>query len=102
MIVEWKRLRVRPDLRSRFVAVDEAVWTRGLAGEPGFLGKEVWIDGGDPAGVALAIRWKSPEDLRRVSPARLDELARAFARALPEAEEGIEELETVVYEIVSV
>jgi hypothetical protein len=39
MIVEWKRLRVRADLRERFVAVDEQVWTLGLAREAGFAGK---------------------------------------------------------------
>jgi uncharacterized protein (TIGR03792 family) len=96
MIVEWKRLRVRPELRARFVAVDEQVWTAGLARQAGFLGKEVWLDREDPAGVALAIRWRSPGDLRGVAPERLEELARSFAGALPE---GVEELETVVYEI---
>ncbi len=96
MVVEWKRLRVRADLRQRFVAVDGQIWTAGLAGEPGYLGKEVWLDRGDPEAVALAIRWRSAADLAGVARTRLDELARSFREAMPE---GVEELATIVYEV---
>ncbi len=98
MIVEWKRLRVTAGLRERFVAVDGEVWTRGLARQAGFLGKETWLDRDDPTAVVLAIRWRSVDDLRGVPRERLDELARRFARALPEGM-AVEEVETVLYQV---
>jgi uncharacterized protein (TIGR03792 family) len=90
MVVEWRRVRVRPELRRRFLAADEAVWTAGLAREAGFLGKEVWLDEEEPGEVVLVIRWASERDWQAIPAARLEELERRFRERLPEGHETVE------------
>jgi uncharacterized protein (TIGR03792 family) len=77
MVVEWMRVRVAPGSRDRFVEVDTLVWTPGLSGETGFLGKEVWL-GEDETDLVLVIRWRSAEEWKGIEPARLEELERRF------------------------
>lgn len=89
MVIEWQRVRMRPDLRQRFLERDEEVWTAGLAREPGFLGKEVWL-GEDPGEVVLVIRWRSEEDWKGVAAGRLAELESRFRNGLPEGHEIVE------------
>lgn len=43
MVIEWQKIRVRPELRDLFLEKDREIWTAGLAHEEGFLGKEVWL-----------------------------------------------------------
>lgn len=97
MLIEQKRIRVRPDLLDRFLALDAEVWTASLAREPGFLGKESWVTADNPDEVVLVVRWQSRGHWQGVSRERQDDLTRAFARELPA---GWEELETRVYEVV--
>lgn len=90
MTVEWKRMRVRPELRRRFLEADEAVWTAGLAREPGFLGKEVWLDEDEPGELVLVIRWASDEDWKGIPAGRLEALERRFRERMPEGHETVE------------
>lgn len=89
MVIEWQRVRVRPEIRERYLEKDAEVWTRGLEAEPGFLGKEVWL--GEDGEVVLVIRWRSRGDWQGVPPERLAELERRFREAFPdEAHERVE------------
>lgn len=93
MIVEWQRVRVEPGMRDRFLERDEEIWTAGLAREPGFLGKEVWL-GEDESEMILVIRWESEEAWKGIPEVRLQELERRFRAELPD---GYEILETRSY-----
>jgi uncharacterized protein (TIGR03792 family) len=87
-VVEWQRIRVRPELRERFLKQDEEIWTAGLAREPGFLGKEIWL--GEEGEIVLVIRWESDEAWKGVPLERLDELDRLFRAEIPEGYELLE------------
>jgi len=88
IVIEWQRMRVRPELRERFLKKDEEIWTAGLAREPGFLGKEIWL--GEDGEVVLVIRWASEETWKGVSLERLDELDRLFRAEISEGYELLE------------
>ncbi len=89
MIVEWQRVRVEPGMRGRFLERDEEIWTAGLAREPGFLGKEVWL-GDDESELILVIRWESEEAWKGIPGERLRELERRFRAELPDGHEILE------------
>jgi uncharacterized protein (TIGR03792 family) len=80
MVIEWQKIRVNPKLRDGCLEKDQAIWTSGLAGEDGFLGKEVWL--GEASEVILVIRWRSEEDWKAVAQERLDDLERRFREAV--------------------
>jgi uncharacterized protein (TIGR03792 family) len=88
MRIEMQRIRVDPERRDEWLAADEEVWTRGLSGAPGFLGKEVWQ--GEGGEMVLVIRWRSQEDWDAVPKPLLDRLDRAFRGRLPEGWEPVE------------
>lgn len=97
MVIEMQKLRVRPELRERWLAADEEVWTTGLSSESGFMGKEVWIDLGENGDeILLVIRWRSQADWDGVPKPRLEALDRAFRERLPE---GWEIVETRSYQV---
>ena len=81
MVIEMQRIRVDAERREEWLAADEEVWTRGLSGEPGFLGKEVWQ--GEDGELLLVIRWRSREDWDAVSKPLLDRLDRELRGRLP-------------------
>jgi uncharacterized protein (TIGR03792 family) len=87
-VIEWQRIRVRPELRERFLRKDEEIWTAGLAREPGFLGKEIWL--GEDGEVVLVIRWESEKSWKGVSLERLDELDHLFRAEISEGYELLE------------
>jgi uncharacterized protein (TIGR03792 family) len=91
MIIEWQKIRVRPELRDLYLEKDEEIWTAGLAREAGFLGKEVWLgEEGSQIEIILVIRWRSEEDWKGMPKERMDELDRRFRAALPEGWEVAE------------
>jgi uncharacterized protein (TIGR03792 family) len=78
MVIEHLTLRVPLALRSRFLEADAAIWTAVLSAQPGFLGKETWVDAADPKAVHLVIRWETraawkavPADLLAATDARM-------------------------------
>jgi uncharacterized protein (TIGR03792 family) len=89
MIVEWMRVRVRPEARDCFLQRDGEVWTSGLAREEAFLGKEVWL-GEEEGEVVLVIRWRSEEEWKGIPRERLEELERHFLEAFGEGYEVVE------------
>lgn len=95
MVIEWQRVKVRPDLMDRFLDKDEEIWTAGLAAMDGFLGKEVWR-GEEPGEIVLVVRWQSMACWKGISRERLDRIDERFRRELPE---GHEIVETRGYEV---
>jgi uncharacterized protein (TIGR03792 family) len=94
MVIEMQKLRVKPELRERWLAADEEIWTRGLQGEAGFIGKEVWL--GEADEILLVIRWRSQNDWDGVPKPRLEALDHAFRERMPE---GWEMVETRSYQV---
>ncbi|TVQ59164.1 MAG: TIGR03792 family protein [Spirulina sp. DLM2.Bin59] len=69
MINEWLRFRVNPELREKFIQLDQEIWDGAIATAPGYLGKEVWL-GESPDEVVVIVHWESyplwksvPQDL---------------------------------------
>jgi uncharacterized protein (TIGR03792 family) len=94
MVIEWQKVRVQPDVRDLYLEKDREIWTAGLAGEQGFLGKEVWL--GEHGDIILVIRWQREEDWKGMPKERQDDLDRRFREAVPE---GWELVETRSYEV---
>ncbi|MBD1878814.1 TIGR03792 family protein [Coleofasciculus sp. FACHB-T130] len=85
MVIEWLQVRVPPELREKYIQKDGEIWTAFLAGCPGFLGKEVWLNPNEPTEVILVIRWATREQWKSVASERLEEIERQFVQAMGEA-----------------
>ncbi len=82
MVIEWLRVRVPAADQARFIAMDAQIWTEALAGNAGFLGKEVWRGVEDADVLNLVIRWRTKADWAAVPRALLDETERRFRAAM--------------------
>jgi uncharacterized protein (TIGR03792 family) len=87
MVIEWLKIKVRPDAREDFIQKDAEVWTAALVGFPGFLGKEIWINPADPSEVVIVIRWASREQWKAFPQERLRSLEAAFKQGVPTGHE---------------
>lgn len=96
MVIEWQKIRVKPEARDHWLAKDLEIWTAGLARREGFLGKAVWR--GEEEVVILVVRWRSEEDWKGIPQEHLDELDRRFGEEVPE--DAWELLETRAYQVV--
>ncbi len=81
MVVEWLKFRVPRAEQQRFLTVDEAVWTEGLAQMPGFLGKEVWLHP-QADEVLFIIRWATREAWKAIPTEALNRLEAEFQAQL--------------------
>jgi uncharacterized protein (TIGR03792 family) len=93
MVVEWQRLHVRPDVLDLFLRKDAEIWTEALVSEPGFLGKELWLDEAAQE-VILVIRWRSAEEWKGIPAERLAAVEQRFRS---EVQDGFELLESRAY-----
>ena len=82
MVIEWLRVAVPIENQARYLAADRAIWTQALEGQPGFLGKEVWVRADDPTGVNLIIRWESRAAWKAVPEGVLAATEAAFRAAV--------------------
>lgn len=82
MVVEWLRIPVPAALQADYLRHDTAIWTKTLAGQPGFRGKEIWRDVADPEILHLVIRWESLDAWKSVPRAVLDAADAAFTKAV--------------------
>ncbi len=73
MVIEWLKFKVPPEQWELFIQKDEEVWTAGLKNFPGFLGKEVWVDGENQE-IVMVIRWESQEQWQAIPEKTLQEL----------------------------
>ena len=67
MVIEWLAFEVAPDERDDWLQAEERHWSRFLETRPGFAGKEMWVEDGDPGRVHAVIRWESMEAWKSVS-----------------------------------
>ncbi len=82
MVIEQLRFSVPPAEQARFLALDARIWTAALAGQKGFLGKEIWRDAARPDQLFIVIRWACRADWKAVPRDLLDATDRRFAAAL--------------------
>jgi uncharacterized protein (TIGR03792 family) len=82
MIIEQLTFRVPAALRPRYLALDAEIWTATLAAQPGYLGKEVWVEADDPDTLHLIIRWQARAQWHAVPADLLAATERRFAEAL--------------------
>jgi uncharacterized protein (TIGR03792 family) len=59
MVIEQLTFQVPAALQTRFLALDAEIWTATLAAQPGYLGKEVWVEASRPDTLHLIIRWQT-------------------------------------------
>jgi uncharacterized protein (TIGR03792 family) len=96
MVIEWLRYRVPTEFQAAFLEADARIWTPTLAAQPGFLGKESWLEL-DTQTVTLVIRWASLADWKSIPVSGLEAADRAFIAALGRA---FEMLESRTFEVV--
>ena len=82
MVIELLKFKVAPEHREQFIQKDAEIWTQALAGCPGFLGKEVWINPNEPTQVILVIRWATREQWKSIPLELLDAIEQQFAQQL--------------------
>jgi len=68
MVVEMLTMAVEPEHHEMFLAAQEAVWTRFLKQQPGFIRNEIWIDADDDHHVHCVIWWNSVEEWKQITP----------------------------------
>lgn len=82
MVIEWLKIRVRPELREKYIQLDDEIWTPALKKYPGFLGKETWLNPQQLDEVVLVIRWETREAWKSVSPEAVQRIQAAFERKM--------------------
>ncbi|MDE0655425.1 MAG: TIGR03792 family protein [Acidimicrobiaceae bacterium] len=85
MVIEFLTFEVAPDELEEWLTVEEQHWSRYLEGRPGFIGKEMWVEEGDPGRVHAVIRWESMEAWDAVPPADVEAVDEAMGRWCREA-----------------
>ena len=66
MIIEHLTVSIPEGTEAAFLEADKSVWTATLAQQPGFIGKETWVELGDRTRVHLTIRWETREEWKAV------------------------------------
>lgn len=79
-MIEFLTIEVDPGERAEWLAVEERNWSRFLESRPGFIGKEMWIEEGDPGRVHAVIRWESREAWDAVPRADVEAVVEAMGR----------------------
>ncbi|KOP24068.1 cyanobacterial protein, TIGR03792 family [Hapalosiphon sp. MRB220] len=82
MIIELLRVKVPPENREQYIQKDAEIWTAALAGYPGFLGKEVWINPHDTSEIILIVQWATREQWKAIPQAEIDALDQKFNQEL--------------------
>lgn len=90
MVIELLKFKVAPEHREQFIQKDAEIWTQALAGCPGFLGKEVWINPNEPTQVILVIRWATREQWKSIPLELLDAIEQQFAQQLGDSYQIVE------------
>ncbi|MBW4670629.1 MAG: TIGR03792 family protein [Cyanomargarita calcarea GSE-NOS-MK-12-04C] len=85
MVIELLRVKVPPNVREKYILKDAEIWTTALAGYPGFLGKEVWINPNDSTEVMMIIRWATKEHWKAIPHADLEAVDAKFTQAMGES-----------------
>jgi uncharacterized protein (TIGR03792 family) len=78
MVIEWLKFRVQPEIREKFIEQDQAIWTKALATQSGFLDKEVWINPDVADEIIVVIRWQTREQWKAIAPELLAQTEEIF------------------------
>jgi uncharacterized protein (TIGR03792 family) len=78
--IEILEFQVAPADRADFVAIDQSIWTPGLARCPAFHSKEIWLDPLRPDLVTVVIHWCDRELWKAIDAQELSDLAGEFDR----------------------
>jgi uncharacterized protein (TIGR03792 family) len=70
MVIEFLTFDVPVDRRDAWMEREEAVWSRFLEAQPGFVRKELWgsDDEGDEGTVHAVIWWESTDQWKAIGP----------------------------------
>ena len=82
MVVEWLKFRVDPAQRSRYLEIDEAIWTTALKTYPGFLDKTTWLDPNHDDEVIFVISWATREQWKAIPEEELEQINQDFDTTL--------------------
>lgn len=87
VIIEHLTLAIPDGTEDAFLRADAEVWTDTLSAQPGFLGKETWVELNARTRVHLTIRWATREDWKAVPGDLLEatdaRMTKAFGHAVP-------------------
>lgn len=87
MIIEHLTVGIPAGSYRTFLEHDAAIWTATLSQQPGYVGKETWIEAEDDTRVHLIIRWETREQWKAVPTDLLAEtdarMAAAFGTPVP-------------------
>lgn len=82
MIIEWLKFEVKSEIREKFIEQDQKIWTKTLARQPGFLGKEIWINPDLPDEIIFVIRWQTREQWKAIASELLEMTEQKFRQSL--------------------
>ncbi|MEM9979557.1 MAG: TIGR03792 family protein [Cyanobacteria bacterium P01_D01_bin.2] len=82
MVIEWLKFKVDPTQRSRYLAIDEQIWTSALETYPGFLDKTTWLDPAHDDEVIFVIAWATREQWKAIPESELEQINQRFDAAL--------------------
>lgn len=82
MVIEWLKFRVQPEVREKFVEQDQAIWTKALATQSGFLSKEIWINPDIADEIIVVIRWQTREQWKAIAPELLAQTEEIFKASM--------------------
>ena len=82
MVIEWLKFKVDPAQRSRYLAIDEQIWTSALETYPGFLDKTTWLDPTHDDEVIFVIAWATREQWKAIPESELEQINQRFDAAL--------------------
>jgi uncharacterized protein (TIGR03792 family) len=82
MVIEWLQFRVNPEIREKFIEKDSEIWTKFLAQQSGFLGKEIWINPALEEELIIVAHWQTKEQWKAIPQNLLDETEAKFSSAM--------------------
>jgi uncharacterized protein (TIGR03792 family) len=82
MVIEWLEFQVKPEAREKFIQKDQEIWTKFLAKQPGFLGKELWINPTIEEQLIIVVHWQTKEQWKAVPQNLLDDTEAKFSLAM--------------------
>lgn len=74
MVIEWLTFDVPLVEQAKWLEIEERVWSRYLERQPGFLGKEIWVEEDSASLVHAVIRWESMELWKKITQEQVDEV----------------------------
>jgi uncharacterized protein (TIGR03792 family) len=97
MVIEWLGFQVLPELREKFIAEDEKIWTAILSQADGFLGKEIWLAPEKSDRLFMIIRWQTRQQWKAVPIELLQETEAKFMAAM--GKDNYQMIESKEYQI---